>query len=125
MLIADFVIYDGRVGAALGLLVRKYCEDKMLGDIPDELAFVWSKGKESTYTSSHMNKRNPSRGKYKLPELLNNPKRHIENNIKANWLLKEIIQRTDSRFNRLDKVIQLRALEATLFMIGYDVSEIR
>lgn len=122
LLIDGFIIYDGRVGAALGTLVRRYCENNQLASVPNELTFAWGKGKESTYTSSLENKRNPSQGKYIFPELQNNPKRHIENNIRANWLLKEILERTDSKFNKLDKTYRLRALEAALFMIGYDVT---
>lgn len=122
LLINDFIIYDGRVGAALGVLVRRYCEDNEIACVPNELGFAWGKGKESTYKSSLENKRNPSQGKYIFPELQNNPKRHTENNIRANWLLKEILERTDSRFNKLAESLQLRALEAALFMIGYDVT---
>lgn len=123
LLVDDFIIYDGRVGAALGLLVRKYCEDNELDKVPYELEFAWGRGKETTYITSQCNKRNPSNEKYKFPELLSNPKRHLENNLRANWLLKEIIDTTHSKFNRLDKRIQLRALEAALFMIGYDVNQ--
>lgn len=120
--IDNFTIYDGRVGAALGLLVRVFCEENKLERVPDELIFAWGKGKESTYKPSSMNKRNPSKNTYIFPELSNNPKRHIENNIRANWLLKEIIDETNSKFNQLDKDIQMRALEASLFMIGYDIT---
>jgi hypothetical protein len=120
--IDDFVIYDGRVGAALGLLVRMFCEDSKLKAVPAELAFAWGKGKESIYQNSCENRRNPSKESYRFPELLNNSKRHIENNIRANWLLREIIDETESKFSNLDKSIQMRALEAALFMIGYDVA---
>jgi hypothetical protein len=123
LLIDDFIIYDGRVGAAMGLLVRDYCEYKELDRVPCELEFAWGRGKESTYTTSKYNKRNPSSDKYKFPELMNNSKRHLENNLRANWLIKEIIDRTESKFNRLEKCIQLRALESALFMIGYNVNE--
>jgi hypothetical protein len=119
--IDDFIIY-GRVGAALGFLVRKFCEDCTLEKVPNELAFAWGKGKESTYKSSSMNKRNPSKENYVFPELMNNPKRHTENNIRANWLLREIADITDSKFNKLEKALQMRAIEASLFMIGYEVS---
>lgn len=120
--IDDFIIYDGRVGAALGLLTRKFCEDNSLNAVPIELSFAWGKGKENTYKSSRENKRNPGNEKYKFPELMNNPKRHTENNIRANWLLSEIVNNTDSKFKRLDAAVRMRALEAALFMIGYDVA---
>jgi hypothetical protein len=120
--IDDFIIYDGRVGAALGLLVRMFCEDSKFKAVPVELAFAWGKGKESIYQNSCENRRNPSKESYRFPELLNNSKRHIENNIRANWLLREIIDKTKSKFSNLDNSIQMRALEAALFMIGYDVA---
>ncbi|GGG05468.1 hypothetical protein [Paenibacillus abyssi] len=118
----DFIIYDGRVGAALGLLVRKYCEDNALNEVPVELVFAWGKGRESTYISSSQNKRNPGSVKYSFPELMyKNPERHTENNIRANWLLSEIVNNTNSKFNDLDKKVRMRALESALFMIGYKV----
>jgi hypothetical protein len=94
-----------------------------LNEVPIELSFAWGKGKESIYRSSSENKRNPGNGKYSFPELMNNPKRHTENNIRANWLLGEILYNTESRFKEIDKTVQMRALEAALFMIGYEVAE--
>ncbi|WP_148565825.1 hypothetical protein [Acetobacterium paludosum] len=120
--IDDFIIYDGRVGAALGLLVNKFCEDYSLEAVPVELAFAWGKGKESTYKRSSENRRNPGSDRYTFPELNNNPKRHIENNIRANWLLREITDQTESKFNKMDRDLQMRAIEAALFMIGYQVN---
>jgi hypothetical protein len=118
----DFIIYDGRVGAALGLMVRKFLEDQAMVSVPKELSFAWGKGKESVYKISNENKRNPGNEKYKFPELLNNPKRHAENNIRANWLLRAMIDQTESSFRALQNEVQLRALEAALFMIGYQVA---
>jgi hypothetical protein len=120
--IDGFIIYDGRVGAALGLLVRLFCEEYSLAKVPDELLFAWGKGKESSYQRSAVNRRNPGSDKYTFPELSNNPKRHTENNIRANWLLKEIAERTDSKFNQFDGALKMRAIEAALFMIGYQVN---
>lgn len=120
MLIDDFVIYDGRVGAALGLLARKFCEDLNLDIIPENLKFAYGNAREAN--SKVNNRRNPSTTKYKFPMLTNSDKKHIENNLKANWLLKEIIAKTNSKFNELEENRQLRALEAALFMIGYDVN---
>lgn len=60
---------------------------------------------------------------YKFPKLDNTPAKHTENNMRANWLLKAIIDNTKSDFAELDEKIRLRALEAALFMIGYDVKQ--
>lgn len=121
--IDDFIIYDGRVGAALGFLVRRYCEDFLLAKVPDELSFAWGKGKESSYKQRAENRRNPGTVRYDFPELYNNPKRHTENNIRANWLLKEIADQTESKFNKLNSDLKMRAIEAALFMIGYQVND--
>lgn len=114
--IEDFIIYDSRVGAALGLLVRYFCQDEGLKQIPCELEFGWSEGKGCA------GRRNPSNEHYIFPRLYySNPKRYIYNNMRANWLLKEIAGTTNSRFKEIDASIRMRALEAALFMIGYDV----
>lgn len=121
LFVEDFIMYDGRVGAALGLLVRMYCEARNLACIPDSLKFAWGRGKESQYASSDYNRRNPSSNKFVFPELLNNPQRHLESNIRANWLLKEITLKTTSKFNNLRPEDQTTALQSALFMIGYCV----
>lgn len=118
LLIDDFIIYDGRVGAALGLLVRKYCEEKGLRTIPPELLFAFGNSKENTV--GVQNRRNPSQGIYKFPLLIAN-KKHTENNIRANWILKEILSKSISKFNTIEPQTKLRAFESALFMIGYDV----
>lgn len=46
---------------------------------------------------------------------------HIENNLKANWLLTEVLSRPSSFTQSLPIDRQLRALEAALFMIGYQI----
>ena len=117
-LIDDFIIYDGRVGAASGLLVRKYCEEKGLKTIPIELLFAYGNSKENTV--GVQNRRNPSQGIYKFPLLIAN-KKHTENNIRANWILKEILSKSISKFNTIEPQTKLGAFESALFMIGYDV----
>jgi len=121
LFVEDFIMYDGRVGAALGLLVRMYCEENNLPCIPDSLKFAWGRGKESQFVSSDYNRRNPSSDKFVFPELLNNPQSHLECNIRANWLLKEITLRTTTKFSNLRPDDQTTALQSALFMIGYCV----
>ena len=120
LLIVDFVIYDGRVGAALGLLVRTFCEETGLKSIPQELLFAFGNAKGDPYGIE--NRRNPSKNIFKFPQLTQNTK-HTENNVRANWLLEEIINKSESSFNLIDSSIRLRALESALFMIGYDVKQ--
>lgn len=112
LLFDDFIIYDGRVGAALGLLVRKFLEDRNINIIPEELNFYWGKSKGT-------HDRNPSTGPYKFKQL-NNSKNHIKCNLKANWLIKKIIK--THGFGNETKGYAMRAIESALFMIGYELS---
>ena len=115
LLIEDFIIYDGRVGAAFGYLVRLFLEDLSEDTLPNVLHFYYGIEKGSTYANS---RRNPSNMQYKFKRLSNNSLTHIDNNIRANWVSKHIAQ--NSRFAKLENPV--RALESALFMIGYDVS---
>jgi len=117
LLIDNFIIYDGRVGAAIGLLVREYLEQEKLAIIPRTLDFAYGNPKLSNSNKKDISKRNPSNSQYVFKALSNNSKRHLENNIRANWLLEKIAM--ESKFNKLKN--PLRALEAALFMIGYDI----
>ena len=108
----NFIIYDSRVAAALGLLVRRYCQQNQLGEVPPNLAFHWS----------GTQKRNPSFGNYTFSRLNNNSRKHAEWNIKANWILNAVVNGLGT-FWGLEGNERLRALEAALFMIGYSVAE--
>lgn len=120
LLLDDFIIYDGRVGASLGLFVRLYSEENGLNQIPEYLSFAYGDSRKTKFDTGQ-NRRDPSNHKYHFSKLSNDSKKHTENNIKANWLLKEIAENTKSNFAFVDEKIQLRALESALFMIGYDV----
>jgi len=122
LIVDNFLIYDGRLGAALGLLVKGFCEEKKLKTIPDELHFYWGAGRESGINSKGKSRRNPSSDKYVFKSL-HSPKAHLENNIRANWLVEEILMNTKSKFNGLEESKQMRAFESALFMIGYHVKD--
>jgi len=122
LLVDDFLIYDGRLGAALGLLVRGFCEQKKLDTIPEELHFNWGAGRESVINSKEKSRRNPSSDKYVFKSL-HSPKTHLENNIRANWIVQEILYNTKSAFSSLEASKQMRAFESALFMIGYHVKD--
>jgi hypothetical protein len=117
LLIDDFVIYDGRVGAAIGLLVRLFLYEEKKESIPETLDFAYGNPKLSYSNKTELKKRNPSDFKFKFKSLSNNSKRHINNNLRANWLLEKVAM--DSKFNLVEH--PLRSLESALFMIGYDV----
>jgi hypothetical protein len=125
LLIDNFIMYDGRVGAALGLLGRLYAEEMGLEKIPQAIEFSFGSGKVSVGKQLAGNRRNPSKGRYKLSEFSGNHYRHINDNIKASWLLKALADKTTSRFALLPQGPllneRLTAIQSALFMIGYDV----
>ncbi len=118
LLIDNFVIYDSRVGAALGLLIKKFLEENNIAKIPEELKFAYGNARPTKNDKGQQNRRNPSNDKYIFPVLSNNDKKHIINNLYANWLLKEISERSIFK----NELTSIRALESALFMIGYSVN---
>ncbi len=126
LLVDDFIMYDGRVGAALGLLGRLYCQETGLVKIPQEIEFSYGRGQEAPGGMTGPNRRNPSTAAFRLPEFTGNRQRHLDDNIKAGWLLKDLADKVSSKFNDLPQSPplneRLTALQSALFMIGYDVS---
>ena len=113
LMLDDFPIYDGRVGAAMGYLVRRYCTDEELREVPALLRFRWLAGKGN-------HNRNPSVGSLQFPRLSHtDPRRWAECNVWAAWVLGEVA--CEGRFGKLCANRRLRALEAALFMIGYEL----
>jgi hypothetical protein len=107
LLLDDFIIYDGRVGAAIASLVKL----KFGKNIPDELKFRTGEGYGSAV------KRRTVEGFHQIPTSKKDRKIHLSCNIKANWLLKEVLNKNSSSKFGTD----LKKLEAALFMFGYDV----
>jgi hypothetical protein len=109
------VIYDGRVGAALGFLAKNFLKQGQINfdATPSDLSFPWGKAK------SLGRNRNPSDSPYIFPALSNNGFLHVRWNIQANWIIEESFGRC-SMPNWLKHPDALRRIEAALFMIGYD-----
>lgn len=106
--INDFIIYDSRVGAALCYLVKLYCIEQKQGGVPSLLKFAYGDARNPEVN------RNPNSDIYKFSKL-DRGKIHIECNLKANWLLKEVLNFPECQFK------DMRSLEAALFMIGYAI----
>jgi hypothetical protein len=115
----DVVIYDGRVGAALGMLVRDFCTIENLDEIPAELAFRW--GAQYSKDPARALNRNPSNGKYIFPRLPAGGAIWAECNIKANWILKSAKDRVTSEWCGASD--GMRKIEASLFTLGYSIPE--
>ncbi|OPL12264.1 MAG: hypothetical protein AVO34_07645 [Firmicutes bacterium ML8_F2] len=117
LLLNDFIIYDGRVGAALGYLVICYCRRCRFTSVPPLIKFPWAPGKETN--SANPKNRDPSSGNL-LIEPISGSAEHARWNLRASWLLKEAASRS-KKFSNLAE--PLRAIEAGLFMIGYDLGD--
>ena len=115
LLLNDFMIYDSRVGAAIGYLIVHYCQERQLKNTPSLLKFPWAEAKESNPVNAK--NRNPSCGSLKLNRITN-PQQHARWNLRASWLLNEVAK--SSQLFSQEKN-PLRSLEAALFMIGYDL----
>ena len=116
LMLDDFIIYDSRVGAALGWLVVQYCQQALLSAVPYALAFPWAAAKEGVNAVNPKN-RNPSAGIYRLPQFKTGLN-HAQWNLRASWLLAALIEK-NAKLNRTDN--PMRELESALFMIGYDL----
>lgn len=137
----DFLIYDSRVAAALGLIIARYWIQKSLHrastallPLPSALSLVWLPARVS---ASGAGVRDPNKnvvGISSFPRVRHlehalpgsSHREHLLSNIKANWILTAALTGSDfeaivrARPNLLP-VTPLRALEAALFMIGYDL----
>jgi len=123
-LICDrFVIYDSRVAAALGWAVVKFCQAAGLSEVPQELRFPWAPAKSAAKDPAPK-RRNAGRSGLIFPKLKPGAN-HAAWNLKASWLLSDVLEQNgaqNSRFNQIERFdTRLRALEAALFMIGYDL----
>ena len=109
-------IYDGRVGAAMGYLVQKHCTDARLNSVPDLLHFRWGQAKGGDHN------RDPSSRLLCFRKLTAaSPRNWAECNVRAAWVLGEVCR--EGRFGDLLPDRRLRALEAALFMIGYEIPD--
>ena len=112
LLIDDLIMYDSRVGAALCLLVRRFCEEKGLDEVPRSLKLH--------IPAARSPNRDPSQGIYRFSRA-HAPRRHLDSNMKASWLLGDVLKEKGSRFDQIDAGLRLISLQSGLFMIGYDV----
>ena len=113
----DFAIYDSRVAAALGRAVVLFCLDTGRETVPEGLDFAWA-------TARGTQLRRPSQDQYTFRRLTAG-RVYASWNMKASWLLSALASRLnigDRGFGGLrEGTRRLRALEAALFMFGYDL----
>lgn len=125
LLCKDIIIYDSRVAAGLGWMVVKYCQEHDLSEVPEALCFPWAAAKEGK-KSLAPKRRNPGTAKLKFKGLRSG-RHHAMWNMRASWLLSAVLAHPGAAGSRFHLVPSpndpLRALEAALFMIGYDLGD--
>ncbi|MFM0500785.1 hypothetical protein [Paraburkholderia caffeinilytica] len=118
-----FAIYDSRVAAALCRAVVLFCRETGRDCVPAELNFPWAAAKTSP-NAINPPLRNAAQDEYKFRRLVRG-RPYVVWNTKVSWLLGAIESHRntqDSAFARLDSTaLRLRAMEAALFMFGYDL----
>ena len=110
-------IYDGRVGAALGLLARQYLKSKGYETVPEELAFRWGSSHDK-HVSGQKDKRNPSDEKLHFPRLFTTTMKdfhHAQMMRDSSFLLQQVASKLNN--------VSVNDLDKALFMIGYNVRE--
>ena len=120
LLLDHFVIYDSRVAAALTLLVISYCKKNCLKCVPVNLQFCVMPAKEDKKTLNHKC-RNPSQNSYSFQMMNNNNLIHSRSNVMANWVIESALNNCGGFTHLGNSSDDFRALEASLFMIGYDL----
>lgn len=111
----NIIIYDGRVGAALGLLARRWLATSTERSVPQDLAFCWGGKRDDP-----LDTRNPSQGNFKFSKLgYSAPQiQHWADLVRiSNRILRQVV----STLRAQGESVRLLDLERALFMVGYNV----
>jgi hypothetical protein len=112
----NIAIYDGRVGAALGLLARRFLESEKIKSVPSDLAFLWgpSRGRSGPV-------RDPSSKSLNFDSIYAHGIGNLER-AKTARMTNAILRAMRARLKNRCLVVPLEKIERALFMIGYDVN---
>ncbi len=110
------IIYDNRVGAALGVIIKAYLKSAGLDKVPTELNFMRGDA------TKRDQKRNPSEGDYQF-DVKKTGAPHALCNLRANWIIEQVVQNWECPVS-VSINSPLREIEAILFMIGYDITTV-
>jgi len=122
------IIYDGRVGAALGLLACRYLSGLSSTSSSTSatvdfslIKFPWGSERKSgeRYVSAASSERNPSTASYSFPQLRNDNRQHAIWAVRASWLVEALGRKIRET---IDPSVTNRDIEAALFMVGYRVN---
>ncbi|MEH6499226.1 MAG: hypothetical protein V7751_07545 [Pseudoalteromonas distincta] len=111
---ANIIIYDGRVGGALGMLTLYWLEGQAKHSMPPDMAFPWGNG-------AGKSSRNPSQGHMIFPKFDYSPSRTVlRNRTWASW-----VRTASGIFQHMrsinPNIKSLGQIEQAMFMIGYRV----
>lgn len=115
------IIYDGRVACAIGMLVHDFLKENQIPFVPEDLNFLMDATQRNTskYTS-------PEYSFSSKTDIVNAPLNQAISNLKINLILQKLIQNSGASIlgfaSTQDK---MRAIEASMFMIGYEVNVTR
>ncbi len=115
-IIPEIVIYDSRVAATMCLFVRKYCQESGYNTIHENIRFRHGPDGRSGQV------RDPSTDGLHFKGCGQDDSIRAYCAIRTSWILDKALQNAENRFSALDETSPLRAIEAALFMIGYDLS---
>lgn len=117
----NIIIYDGRVGAALGLIVRSFLAAEGINEIPKELAFLW--GPPSSPGAAKLKTRDPSKDQYIFKMIPNNSSKPTAHEIRAELTRRSslYILEAINRIKSQEEQVAIQDFERALFMLGYDV----
>ena len=115
LMLADFPIYDSRVACALTSLIVLFCEDTARAKVPPMLDL-------GVPLDETKHERNPSREPYVIRNIRPRSQEsfHARSNVKAAWLLRNLATKTPGQFEAVSGDRRVRAIEAGLFMLGYE-----
>lgn len=110
------IIYDNRVGAALGAIAKAFLIDAGIHEVPEALNFMRGDA------TKRDQKRNPSDDTYQF-QIKETGEKHALWNLRTNWIISQVVKNWQCP---LDVSVNspLREIEAILFMIGYDITTI-
>lgn len=111
------IIYDGRVGAALGLLARRWLEAQGQCSVASDLAFRWG-GKRDDPAAT----RDPSRDGFEFKKLGYTSRTHVMAWAELVRTSNRILQRVVIALGEQGTAVRLPDLERALFMVGYNVA---
>jgi hypothetical protein len=126
LLSEGMIIYDSRVGAALGYLVKRCATENDWETIPEELLFPYAPPRNSETAVNPLNRDPGSFHGVSFPSFSNRPYLHSVFMLRASWIINAVIEKvkcieeSDLSCNGLI-ISKHRFIEAGLFMIGYDL----